>query len=50
MLILVDVTVLSLVITMILAYTGQLFPCVVTHLVYNAIGDALILSGYALSQ
>jgi len=49
-LILVAVTVLSFVITMIRAYTGQLLPCVVTHLVYNAIGAALILSGYALSE
>ncbi len=49
-LILVAVTVLSFVITMIRAYTGQLLPCVVTHLVYNAIGAALILSGYALSK
>lgn len=49
-LILVAVTVLSFVITMIRAYTGQLLPCVVTHLMYNAIGAFLILSGYALSE
>ncbi len=49
-LILVAVTVLSFVITMIRAYTGQLLPCVVTHLIYNAIGAFLILSGYALSE
>ncbi len=49
-LILVAVTVLSFVITIIRAYTGQLLPCVVTHLVYNAIGAALILSGYAFAE
>jgi hypothetical protein len=45
-LILVAVTMLSFVITLIRSYTGQLLPCVVTHLVYNGIGAALILSGY----
>jgi membrane protease YdiL (CAAX protease family) len=49
-LIVVAVTLLSCVITLIRAYTGQLLPCVVTHLVYNAIGAALILSGYALNE
>jgi hypothetical protein len=49
-LILVAVTVLSFVITLIRAYTGQLLPCVVTHLIYNAIGAFLILSGYAFSE
>ncbi|MCS7157676.1 MAG: CPBP family intramembrane metalloprotease [Blastocatellia bacterium] len=49
-LILVAVTVLSFVITLIRAYTGQLLPCVVTHLIYNAIGAFLILSGYAFNE
>jgi hypothetical protein len=45
-LILVAVTLLSFVITLIRSYTGQLLPCVVTHLVYNGVGAALILNGY----
>lgn len=49
LLILMAVTVLSFTLTVIRSYTGQLLPCVVAHFLYNAIGSALILSGYVIS-
>ncbi|HXF04080.1 MAG TPA: CPBP family intramembrane glutamic endopeptidase [Blastocatellia bacterium] len=49
LLILMAVTVLSFALTVIRSYTGQLLPCVVAHFLYNAIGSALILSGYVIS-
>lgn len=49
LLILTAVTVLSFALTVIRSYTGQLLPCVVAHFLYNAIGSALILSGYVIS-
>lgn len=44
--ILVSLTLLSLVLTAVRAYTGKLLPCFVIHFLYNLIGATLILIGY----
>lgn len=43
LLILVSMTLLSLVLTAVRAYTGRLLPCFVIHFVYNLVGAVLIL-------
>lgn len=46
--ILVSLTLLSVVLTIVRAYTGKLLPCFVIHFLYNLIGATLILVGYGL--
>ncbi|MCS6805823.1 MAG: CPBP family glutamic-type intramembrane protease [Blastocatellia bacterium] len=43
LLVLVSLTLLSLVLTAVRAYTGRLLPCFVIHFVYNLVGATLIL-------